>query len=87
MNTRVKTLLDMFSNRGIEVLVDMVKVRLHNESFDRFLKNVHFSESRGGLVVPGYNLCVESCGEQRNFTCDKTELRNRAHSVFACDRF
>lgn len=69
-------ILNMFSKKGVEVMVNMVREILQDEEYASSFQSVHLSVSRGAFVVREYNSFLKECVKEESFNRDKPELLN-----------
>lgn len=87
MNEKMKTLLRMFSNHRIQLLIHLLKETPNNQGCAQFERSDHLSVSKSGFVAGGCTPCLELYVEQRNFICDRSKLWNNILPVLAGAKF
>lgn len=84
MNRNVKTLLNEFSKRDVELLDDVLKEELQVQTCAQSLRSIHLSMSRKTFFVGGSSSCLEDSVGKGNIIQCKPELPNQAKLIFAC---
>lgn len=73
-NKNVTKSPNMFSTRGVEVLADLGKERVQEQSCARSFQSVYFSVFRNGAFANVYMPCLKNYVEKGNFIGDRPKL-------------
>lgn len=84
-NENVKTVFNIFSKHGVELLVDLGKEILHNQICPQTVKSVQLSLLRSGFSAGGYHRSLEDYVKELNFILDRPEVRNHFQRVFGSE--
>lgn len=83
----MKTVLNMFSKHIVEVLVDLLRMRLQNQDCSRSLGSGHLSVSKSGVFDGGYAWNLKTYVEEGKLIRNKQMFQHHVHLEHARDKF